>query len=112
MHGDHRVNRLKLHELQVLLAAAQAGSMAKAAAQLAMSEPAVSRSISDMERTLGAFGAAIEERHGNALAIAPSNKLARIAWSVLANGRIFEARAVREDEMRWRFGLPGACEHW
>ena len=53
MHGDHRVNRLKLHELQVLLAVAQAGSMAKAAAQLAMSEPAVSRSISDMERTLG-----------------------------------------------------------
>ena len=52
MHGDHRVNRLKLHELQVLLAVAQAGSMAKAAAQLAMSEPAVSRSISDMERTL------------------------------------------------------------
>jgi len=37
MHGDHRVNRLKLHELQVLLAVAQAGSMAKAAAQLAMS---------------------------------------------------------------------------
>src|SRR5262252_4886651 len=53
MHGDHRVNRLKLHELQVLLAVAQAGSMAKAAAQLALSEPAVSRSISDMEKTLG-----------------------------------------------------------
>ena len=53
MHGDYRVNRLKLHELQVLLAVAQAGSMAKAAAQLAMSEPAVSRSISDMEHTLG-----------------------------------------------------------
>ena len=52
MQGDHRVNRLKLHELQVLLAVAEAGSMAKAAAQLAMSEPAVSRSISDMERTL------------------------------------------------------------
>jgi DNA-binding transcriptional LysR family regulator len=53
MHGDHRVNQFKLHELQVLLAVAQAGSMAKAAAQLAMSEPAVSRSISDMEHTLG-----------------------------------------------------------
>jgi len=53
MNGDHRVNRLKLHELQVLLAVARAGSMAKAAAELAMSEPAVSRSISDMERTLG-----------------------------------------------------------
>jgi DNA-binding transcriptional LysR family regulator len=53
MLGDHRVNRLKLHELEVLLAVAQAGSMAKAAAQLAMSEPAVSRSISDMEHALG-----------------------------------------------------------
>ena len=52
MTGDHRVDRLKLHELQVLLPVARAGSMAKAAAQLAMSEPAVSRSISDMERTL------------------------------------------------------------
>jgi DNA-binding transcriptional LysR family regulator len=53
MQGDHRVNRLKLHELHVLLAVAQAGSMAKAAAQLAISEPAVSRAISDMEHTLG-----------------------------------------------------------
>ena len=53
MLGDYRVNRLKLHELEVLLAVAQAGSMAKAAAQLAMSEPAVSRPISDIEHTLG-----------------------------------------------------------
>jgi len=53
MQGDHRVDRLKLHELHVLLAVAQAGSMAKAAAQLAISEPAVSRAISDMEHTLG-----------------------------------------------------------
>src|SRR5215831_17632659 len=53
MQGDHRVNRLKLHELHVLLAVAQAGSMAKAAAQLGISEPAVSRAISDMEHTLG-----------------------------------------------------------
>ncbi len=21
-------------------------------------------------------------------------------------------RGLREDETRWRFGLPGACEHW
>jgi DNA-binding transcriptional LysR family regulator len=55
MRGDRRVNRLKLHELEVLLAVAEAGSMAKAAAQLALSEPAVSRSISDMENTLGVF---------------------------------------------------------
>jgi DNA-binding transcriptional LysR family regulator len=53
MQGDQRVDRLKLHELRILLAVAQAGSMAKAAAQLAISEPAVSRAISDMEHTLG-----------------------------------------------------------
>src|SRR5262249_33741755 len=53
MQGDHRVDRLKLHELHVLLAQAQAGSMAKAAAQLGISEPAVSRAIADMEHTLG-----------------------------------------------------------
>src|SRR5262244_1758805 len=53
MQGDDRVDRLKLHELHVLLAVAQAGSMAKAAAQLGISEPAVSRAISDMEHTLG-----------------------------------------------------------
>src|SRR5215469_3448795 len=53
MQRDHRVNRLKLHELHVLLAVTQAGSMAKAAAQLEISEPAISRAISDMEHTLG-----------------------------------------------------------
>ena len=24
----------------------------------------------------------------------------------------FTRRGLREDEMRWRIGLPGACEHW
>ena len=95
--------------------------------------------------------AAKKRLHHNVLAIALANKLARIAWSVLARGRSFEAskideaapslpdlfyadgnerrtnrgerddvarsrrftcRGLREDETRWRFGLPGACEHW
>ena len=34
----------------------------------------------------------VKRLHRNVLAIALANKLARIAWSVLANGRIFEAR--------------------
>jgi hypothetical protein len=25
---------------------------------------------------------------------------------------ILTRRGLREDETRWRFGLPGACEHW
>jgi DNA-binding transcriptional LysR family regulator len=44
--------RLKLRDLHILLAVAQCGSMAKAAAQLSMSQPAVSKAIADMEHTL------------------------------------------------------------
>ena len=54
MHWDHRIGRrLKLRDLNILLAVADAGSMAKAATRLAISQPAVSRAIADMEHTLG-----------------------------------------------------------
>src|SRR3954453_23994845 len=54
MHWDHRVGRrLKLRELNILLAVADTGSMAKAATRLAISQPAISRAIADMEQTLG-----------------------------------------------------------
>lgn len=54
MRWDHRIGRrIKLSDLHILLAVAQAGSMAKAANQLAVSHPVVSRSISDLEHTLG-----------------------------------------------------------
>ena len=52
MSDDRQVRRLKLRELRILLAVIQAGSMAKAARQLAISQPAVSRAIADMEHTL------------------------------------------------------------
>jgi DNA-binding transcriptional LysR family regulator len=44
--------RLKLRELDVLLAVAQCRTMLKAAQQLAMSQPAVSKAIADLEDTL------------------------------------------------------------
>ena len=53
MSSELQVRRLKLRELRVLLAAVHAGSMAKAAKQLAISQPAVSRAIDDLEKTLG-----------------------------------------------------------
>ena len=54
MHWDRRLGgRLKLRELNILLALAQTGSMAKAATRLAISQPAVSRAVADMEHTLG-----------------------------------------------------------
>jgi len=45
--------RLKLRHLNVLLAVVQSGSMAKAAAHLAISQPVVSKAIADLERTIG-----------------------------------------------------------
>jgi hypothetical protein len=84
--------------------------------------------------------AARKRLHHNVLAIALANKLARIAWSVLARGRasrqarspppnlsdrpggkrtcndvvrqLIACRGLREDETRWRSGLPGAREPW
>jgi DNA-binding transcriptional LysR family regulator len=53
MADDLQVRRLKLRELRILLGVIQAGSMAKAAKQLAISQPAISRAIADMEATLG-----------------------------------------------------------
>jgi DNA-binding transcriptional LysR family regulator len=45
--------RLKLRHLEILLAVADTGSMAKAATRLAVTQPAISRAIADVEHTLG-----------------------------------------------------------
>jgi DNA-binding transcriptional LysR family regulator len=45
--------RLKLHDVRVLMSVVQVGGMRKAAAQLGTSQPAVSRSILDLEHALG-----------------------------------------------------------
>jgi len=45
--------RLKLRELDILMAVVQMGGMRKAADHLHMSQPAVSKAIADLERTLG-----------------------------------------------------------
>src|SRR5712671_5043957 len=45
--------RLKLHDMRVLMAVVREGSMSKAAERLGTSQPAVSRSIVDLEHSLG-----------------------------------------------------------
>jgi DNA-binding transcriptional LysR family regulator len=45
--------RLKLHDLRVFMSVVEGGSMSKAAELLATSQPAVSRSIADLEYSLG-----------------------------------------------------------
>jgi DNA-binding transcriptional LysR family regulator len=51
--SDRIVRRMKLHDLHILMAVAQAGSMNKAAALLNMTQSAVSRSMAELERTVG-----------------------------------------------------------
>src|SRR5262245_12172512 len=50
---DRIGRRLKLRDVHILLAAAQCGSMAKAAERLAISHPVVSKTIADLEHALG-----------------------------------------------------------
>jgi hypothetical protein len=45
--------RLKLQHLNIAMAVAQCGSMGKAAKQLAVSQPVVSKAIADLEHLLG-----------------------------------------------------------
>src|ERR1700676_5591123 len=54
MQWNERIGRrLKLRDLHILLAVAKSGSMGRAASDLAVSQPAVSKAIADLEQTLG-----------------------------------------------------------
>ena len=54
--------RLKLRDIHVLLTVANCGSMGKAAVQLSVSQPAISKAVADMERALGVR---LLDRHSN-----------------------------------------------
>ena len=60
---DRIERRLKLHDVRVLMSVVEAGSMAKAAQRLGTSQPAISRSIADLEHTLGAAPGASRRRN-------------------------------------------------
>jgi DNA-binding transcriptional LysR family regulator len=51
--SDRIGHRIKLRDLHILMAVADTGSMAKAAARLRISHPAISKAISEIEGTLG-----------------------------------------------------------
>lgn len=54
MDWDRRIGkRIKLRDLHILQAAADAGSMVKAASNLAITQPAVSHAVAEMEHVLG-----------------------------------------------------------
>src|SRR5947199_2091394 len=58
--SDRIGRRMKLQDLHVLVTVMQTGSMGKAAQQLNISQPAVSRSIAELEH---AFGVRLVDRH-------------------------------------------------
>ena len=51
--SDRIGRRMKLHDIHVLMAVVQAGSMGKAAVLLNTTQSAISRSIADLEQTIG-----------------------------------------------------------
>src|SRR5262245_387439 len=50
---DRTKRRLKLRDLETLMAVVEAGSMGKAAQRLKLFQPAISKSIADLEAALG-----------------------------------------------------------
>ncbi len=50
---DRIGRRVKLRDFHIVLAVAEAGSMTRAAEELAVSYPVVSKTVSDLEKTLG-----------------------------------------------------------
>ena len=54
LHWTDRIGRrIKLRDLHILMAVAQAGSMGKAAEALSVSQPVVSKSVAALEEALG-----------------------------------------------------------
>ena len=51
--SDRIGRRIRLRDLHVVIAVADAGSMTKASQKLAISHPVVSKTVSDLEHTLG-----------------------------------------------------------
>ena len=61
--ADRIGRRIRLRDLHILLAVAQSGSMARAAERLAVSQPVISKVISDLEHVLG-VRVLDRDRHG------------------------------------------------
>lgn len=85
--ADQISRRLRLKDLHTLQSIAELGSMAKASQLLALSQPAISKAVSEMERTVGA---ALLDRSSRGVALTESGRLllerARIIFDELRQG--------------------------
>jgi DNA-binding transcriptional LysR family regulator len=88
MLWDDRVGRrLRLKDLHTLQIVADAGSMARASRQLALSQPAISKAIADMEQTVGA---SLLDRSAHGVELTASGRLliarSRVIFDELREG--------------------------
>src|SRR3954447_14692852 len=73
MDGSDRLGRrVNLRDLRIVMAVADTGSMAKAAASLRISHPAVSKTISELE---GVLGARLLDRSPQGAELTPSGEV-------------------------------------
>jgi DNA-binding transcriptional LysR family regulator len=88
MKWDDRIGRrLRLKDLHTLQTVAELGSMAKASGRLALSQPAISKAVSDMEHALGA---SLLERSSRGVELTESGRLlverARVIFDEVRQG--------------------------
>jgi len=93
--------RLKLRELRILLTVVKAGSMAKSAAELAISQPNVSKAISDLEH---AFGVRLLDRSSHGVE-PTAYGLAVIKRATAAFDELRHYADIRIMPSRWPFVL-------
>jgi DNA-binding transcriptional LysR family regulator len=85
---DNRIGRrLRLKDLHTLQTVAEVGSMAKASELLALSQPAISKAVSDMEHLLGAL---LFDRSARGVALTESGRLlverTRVVFDEISQG--------------------------
>ncbi len=88
MKWDDRIGRrLRLKDLHTLQTVAEVGSMAKASERLALSQPAISKAVSDMEQVLGA---SLLDRSARGVALTESGRLlverTRVVFDEISEG--------------------------
>ena len=88
MKWDDRIGRrLRLKDLHTLQTVAEVGSMAKASERLALSQPAISKAVSDMEHALGA---SLLDRSARGVALTESGRLlverTRVVFDEISQG--------------------------
>jgi DNA-binding transcriptional LysR family regulator len=110
MRWDHRIGgRLKIRDLHVFLAVAEHGSMSKAAEDLAVSRPVVSRAIADLERVLAV--PLFDRLHGTLTPTQYGNELLGRSFAVFDELRQ-SVQAIRQlkdpshGELRFATGEP------